>query len=76
MEYKLSCSVVSDSATPWTVGHQAPLSRGFSRQDYCNRSPFPTPGYLPHPGIKPVSTVSPALQADFLPTKSSRELHS
>ena len=30
----LSCSVVSDSATPWTVAHQAPLSMGFSRQEY------------------------------------------
>ena len=40
----LSQSVVSDSATPWTVVHQAPLSMGFSRQEYWRRLPFPSPG--------------------------------
>ena len=46
-------------ATPWTVAHQAPLSMGFSRQVYWSGSPFPSPGGLPKPGIKPRS---PALQ--------------
>ena len=53
-------------ATPWTVACQARLSMGFSRQDYWSGFPFPSPGYLPNAGIKPVS---PALQADSLPTE-------
>ena len=53
-------------ATPWTVAHQAPLSMGFSRQEYWSGLPFPSPGDLPNPGIKPGS---PALQADSLPTE-------
>ena len=50
-------------ATPWTVAHQAPLSMGFSRQEYWGGLPFPSPGDLPDPGIK---SKSPALQADTL----------
>ena len=38
-------------AIPWTVAHQAPLSMGFSRQEYWNGLPFPSPGDLPDPGI-------------------------
>ena len=38
--------------TPWTVAHQAPLSVGFSRQEYWSGLPFPSPGDLPNPGIK------------------------
>ena len=53
------------SATPWSVACQAPLSMG-QRQEYWSRLPFPSPGDLPDPGIKPGS---PALQADSLPTK-------
>ena len=49
----LSCSVVSNSATPWTVAYQVPLSLGFSRQEYWNGLPCPPPGDLPHPGIEP-----------------------
>ena len=60
----VSCSVVSDSATSLTVAHQAPLSVGFSRQEYWSGLPFPVPGDLPDPGIEPGS---PALQADALP---------
>ena len=41
-------------ATPWTVAHQAPLSLGFSRQEYWSGLPFPSPD-LPHPGIEPRS---------------------
>ena len=40
-------SVVSDSATPWTVAHQAPVSMEFCRQEYWIRLPFPSPGDLP-----------------------------
>ena len=39
--------------TPWTVTHQAPLSVSFSRQEYWSGLPFPSPGYLPDPGIEP-----------------------
>ena len=53
-------------ATPWTVARQAPLSMGFSRKEYWSGLPFPPPGDLPNPGIKPGS---PALQADSLPTE-------
>ena len=42
-------------ATLWTVAHQAPLSMGFSRQEYWSRLPCPPPGDLPDPGIKPAS---------------------
>ena len=52
--------------TPWTVAHQAPLSMGFSRQEYWNGLPFPSPGGLPDPATQPGS---PALQADTLPSE-------
>ena len=41
--------------TPWTAARQAPLSVGFSRQEYWSGLPFPPPGNLPNPGIKPTS---------------------
>ena len=47
----MSCSVTPNSATPWTVAHQAPLSMGFSRQEYCSGLPIPSPGDLPNPGM-------------------------
>ena len=47
----LSCGLLF--ATPWTVAYQAPPSMGFSRQKYWSGLPFPTPGDLPDPGIKP-----------------------
>ena len=59
-------SLVRLFVTPWTVAHQAPLSMGFSRQEYWSGLPFPSPGDLPNPGIKPGS---PALQADALPSE-------
>ena len=49
--------------TPWTVAHQAPLSMGFSRQEYWSGLTFLSPGDLPNPGIEPRS---PTLQADTL----------
>ena len=42
-------------ATLWTVAHQVPLSIGFLRHEYWSRLPFPSPGDLPNPGIKPLS---------------------
>ena len=62
----LSC--VQLLTTPWTVAYQAPLSMGFSRQEYWSGLPlsFPSPGDLPDPGIEPRS---PALQADALPSE-------
>ena len=57
----LSHSVVSDSfVTPWTLACQAPLSMGFSRQEYWSGLPSATPGDLPDSGIKPRSPASPA----------------
>ena len=53
-------------ATPWTVASQAPLSMGFSRQEYWSGLPFPSPGDRPNPRIEPQSA---ALQADYLPTE-------
>ena len=53
-------------ATLWTVAHQAPLSMGFSREEYWSGLPFPSPGDFPDPGIEPGSL---ALQADSLPTE-------
>ena len=52
---KRKSSVMSDSATPWTVTYQAPPTMGFSGQEYWSGLPFPFPGDLPHPGIKPRS---------------------
>ena len=42
-------------ATPCTVAFQALLSMGFSKQEYCSGLPFPSPGDIPDPGIKPTS---------------------
>ena len=52
--------------TPWTAAYQAPPFMGFSRQEYWSGLPFPSPGDLLDPGIKPRS---PTLQADSLPAK-------
>ena len=56
-----SLSRVQLFATPWTIAHQAPLSMGFSRQEYWSGLPFPPPESLPDPGIEPGS---PALLPD------------
>ena len=53
-------------APSWTVSCQIPLSMGFSRQEYWSGLPFPSPGDLPDPGIKPIS---PALAGRFFTTK-------
>ena len=65
-KWKWSRSVVSNSATSWTVAYQAPPSMGFSRQEYWSGLPFPSPGDLPDTGIEPRS---PTFQADALTTE-------
>ena len=60
---------MSDSATPWTAAQQAPLSMGFSRQEYWTGLPFPSPRDLPDPGIEFRSPVSPALAGGFFTTE-------
>ena len=51
-----------------TVAHQVPLPMHFFRQEYWNELPFPSPGDRPHPGMKPLSPVSPALVGVFFTT--------
>ena len=63
----LSC--VRLSVTLWTVACQAPLSVGFSRQEYWSGVPFPLSGDLPNPGIKSISLESPALVGGFFTTE-------
>jgi len=65
-----SVSHVQFFVTPWTVAHQAPLSMGFFRQEYRSGLPFPSPGDLPDPGIKPGS---PASQVHLLPSEPPRK---
>ena len=62
-------------ATLWTLAHQAPLSIVFSRQEYWGGLPFPSPGDLPDPGIKPMSLKSPALASGFFTTRATQEAH-
>ena len=59
--------------TPWTVACQAPLSMGFSRQEYWSGLPCPPPGDLPDPGIEPVPIMSPALAGRFFTTSATWE---
>ena len=62
----------------WTVARQAPLSMGFSRQEYWNGLPCPPPGDLPNPGIQPESpnsSASPAVAVGFLTTSTIWEAH-
>ena len=55
--------------TPRTIAYHASLFMGFLRQEYWSRLPFPSPGDLPDPGIKPASPVPPALQEGSLPAE-------
>ena len=64
-----SLSCVWLFATLWTAVHQAPLSMGFSRQEYWSGLPFPSPGDLPDSGIEPMS---PALAGRFFTTEPPR----
>ena len=61
-------SCVWSFVTPWTIAHQAPLSMGFSKQEYWSGLPFPSPGDLPNPGIEFKFFASPALAGRFFTT--------
>ena len=61
--------------TPWNVAHQAPLSTGFSRQEYWSGLPSPPPGNLPDPATEVVSLMSPALSGRFLTTGTTWKVH-
>ena len=67
---KWSVSRVWLFSTPWTVAHQTLLSKEFSRQEHWSGQPFPSPGYLPDPGMEPRSS---ALQAYSLPFEPPRK---
>ena len=74
--WDLLCSVAQSCLTlcdPWTVARQVPLSMGFSRQEYQKGLPFPPPGNLPNPGIKPMSLMSPELAGRFFTTIAIQE---
>ena len=58
-------------ATLWTVTQEAPLSMGFSRQEYWSGLPCPPPEDLPNPGIEPTSLMSPALAGRFFTTSTA-----
>ena len=68
-----SLSRVRLFVTPWTVPHQAPLSMGFSRQEYWSELPCPSPGDLPNPRIELMSSMSAALAGGFFITSSTWE---
>ena len=63
------------SVTPWTVAHQAPLSMGFPRQEYWSGLPFPSPGDLHNPGIKPLYLTSPALTGGSFTTSTKKRVN-
>ena len=65
-DHAISCSTLDISQS---VARQAPLPMRFSRQKYCSRMPFPSPGDLPGPGVEPRS---PTLHADVLLTELTR----
>ena len=66
--FVFSHSVVCNSATPWTVAGQSPLSIAFSRQEYWSGLPFPSPGDVPDPSLP-----SPALTGRFFTTRATWE---
>ena len=67
-----SLSRVQIFVTPWTVAHQFPLFMGFPRQEYWSGLPFPSPGDLPNPGIRPAS---PTLADRFFTTELPGKPH-
>ena len=70
----LSCfNSVQLLVTRWTVARQAPLPTGFSGQEYWSGLPCPSSGDLPHPGIEPMSLMSPALAGGLFTTSSTWE---
>ena len=61
------CNTSPTTPAPWTVARQAPLSMGFSRQEYWIGLPFPPPGNLPDAGIEPSSLILLHWQMSSLP---------
>ena len=59
--------------TPWIVARHPSLFMEFFMQEYGSRLPFPIPGDLPNPGIKPMSLASPALTGGFFTTSATWE---
>ena len=57
-------------ATLWTLAYHAPLSMGLFRQEYWSGLPFPPPGDLPYPRVKPRSPAPPALAVGFFTTSA------
>ena len=75
---KCSCSValvMSSFVSSWTIAWQAPLSMGFSKQEYWGGLPHPPPGNLSDPGFQPASLVSLALAGRFFTTGTTWEAH-
>ena len=72
LSWSVTCELF---VTPWIIAHLAPLFMGSSGQEYWSRLPFPPPGNLPNPGIKPVSLVSPAWPGRFFITSTTWETH-
>ena len=67
------CSAIWLFVTPWAIARQAPLSMGFSRQEYRSGLPCPPPGDLPDPGIEPESFTPPALEGGFFTSSATWE---
>ena len=67
---------MSNSLQPLTVALRAPLSMGFSTQEYWGGLPCPPPGDLPDPGIEPTVLMSPAMRGRFFTTSAAWEAHS
>ena len=78
MNHRFKCKILQSHfsrvqlfAILWTVAHQAPLSMGFSRQEYWSELPCPPSRDFPDPGTEPASLSYPALQVDSLPDRKS-----
>ena len=73
MKRSIDCAVLNCFSpvrlfvTLWTVACQVPLSMGFPRQKHWRGCPFPSPGDLPNPGMKPASLRSPARAGGLTP---------
>ena len=71
--YAKSFELCATLCDPMDCTRQAPLSMGFSRQEYQSGLPCPLPGDLPDPGIEPMSLMSPALAGRFFTTSAPWE---
>ena len=69
----VNCSILSDSATPWIIAFQAPLSMEFCRQEFWSGLPLPPPRDLPHPGTETVSPGAPVLAGRFFTTTPTQK---